>query len=1083
MQKQKCAAIIRFRPRQKHSSPRVWAFFGLCLLFSGSYLPAQAPVPAAPTAATAPELNSSQKEQLNALNAAVQQATADRDEHALAHALIELGGFYFRLGQPRKTMEYIDQALTHARAAGDRAVQATALSIAGRANYVAGDKQKALDSYAQALAIHRELGNDPLQATMLNNIGYIESELGDKRKAVESLHQALPLFNKVGDRANEAGALGTLAAAYADLGESQKALDALNQALPIYQGMGDRSAQAKTLSKIGLTYYAAGEKQKALDAFTLALPIQREMGENAGVAELLNNIGVAYAGLGERQKALDYYMQALAVAHAGADRKREANLLNNIGFVDSELGEKKKALDYLNQALTMWRTAGDRTHEARTLENIGTVYFDLGQAQKALESFTQALPILRQAGDNQAVAVTLNNIGFVNASLGQRQVALGDYRQALEIQHALPGGREEEARTLNNIGLLDEEMGDHEKALEAFNQSLPLRRATGDVDGESRTLGNLGLVYFHLGQTQTALDFFYKSLPLVLEVNDPLIVAGTFHNLMLAQQADHPGLAVFYGKQAVDAVQKVRGNLQGMEKQLQKSFLVSHQDMYRDLAGLLIDQGRLPEAQEILDLLKAQEYAEFVRGSNTKALKPPSRTPEEEQAESKQAASAAPVIALGQEWLALRAKPLRTPEEDARFQQLTGQLAQANQAMDDFYRQLYVFFGNKPEANREVGLVKADAGTLKSLLAKMPGTVALYTLVGAARYQVIVITGSATIAREYPIGEKALNQKIALLQEKLRDPAQDPRPAAKELYDILVGPVEKDLEQAHAQTLVWALSGALRYLPVAALYDGKQYLAERFANANITSANLANLREKPNAAGMEVVAMGISRKYDGMPEDSLPALPRVAGELYDIVKDPRVGDSHGVLPGSILLDSQFTEKALEEEFSHPQPVVHIASHFVFHPGDGKKSYLLLAGKESAGAGYPLTLAEFSSNPNLDMADTELLTLSACETGLTGATGSGVEVDGLGTTAQLKGARAVLSSLWEVDDSSTGELMADFYRRWAGGNVTKVEALRQAQVSLLEGKILPRPDLANPNAPTSFAHPYYWAPFILMGNWQ
>jgi CHAT domain-containing protein len=379
--------------------------------------------------------------------------------------------------------------------------------------------------------------------------------------------------------------------------------------------------------------------------------------------------------------------------------------------------------------------------------------------------------------------------------------------------------------------------------------------------------------------------------------------------------------------------------------------------------------------------------------------------------------------------------------------------------------------------------VKADTGTLKSLLAKMPGTVALYTLVGSTRYQVIVITGSVTIAREYPIGEKALNQKIAAFEEKLRDPSQDPRPAAKELYDILVGPIEKDLEQAHARTLVWALSGALRYVPVAALYDGKQYLVERFGTANITSGNLANLREKPNAAWMQIVAMGISRKYDGMPEDSLPALPRVAGELYDIVKDPQIKDSHGVLPGAILLDNQFTERALEDAFSHPQPIVHIASHFVFHPGDGQKSYLLLAGKESAGTGYPLTLADFSANPNLEMADTELLTLSACETGLTGSARNGIEVDGLGTTAQLKGAKAVISSLWEVDDSSTGELMADFYRRWAGGNLAKVEALRQAQVSLLEGRILPKPDLANPSAPANFAHPYYWAPFILMGNWQ
>ncbi len=107
------------------------------------------------------------------------------------------------------------------------------------------------------------------------------------------------------------------------------------------------------------------------------------------------------------------------------------------------------------------------------------------------------------------------------------------------------------------------------------------------------------------------------------------------------------------------------------------------------------------------------------------------------------------------------------------------------------------------------------------------------------------------------------------------------------------------------------------------------------------------------------------------------------------------------------------------------------------------------------------------------------------------------MDGLGTTAQLKGAKAVISSLWEVNDASTGALMADFYKRWAegGGKVTKVEALRQAQLDLLHGKVdaavraTGRGFAAAENESgrqaklAGYAHPYYWAPFVLMGNWR
>jgi CHAT domain-containing protein len=212
-----------------------------------------------------------------------------------------------------------------------------------------------------------------------------------------------------------------------------------------------------------------------------------------------------------------------------------------------------------------------------------------------------------------------------------------------------------------------------------------------------------------------------------------------------------------------------------------------------------------------------------------------------------------------------------------------------------------------------------------------------------------------------------------------------------------------------------------------------------------------------------------------------------------------VPGANGVLPGTILLDSEFTEKAMENQLSGRHGVVHIASHFVFKPGDDSQSYLLLAGGNQNGdnqknEGFHLTVAEFRDNRNLTLRHTDLLTLSACETGMTGSAGNGREVDGLGTTAQLKGAKAVISSLWPVNDASTGDLMADFYKRWAegAGKVTKVDALRNAQLDLLLGKMKPKsagagrgviPETSTPGTPSGYAHPFYWAPFVLMGNWR
>ncbi len=155
-------------------------------------------------------------------------------------------------------------------------------------------------------------------------------------------------------------------------------------------------------------------------------------------------------------------------------------------------------------------------------------------------------------------------------------------------------------------------------------------------------------------------------------------------------------------------------------------------------------------------------------------------------------------------------------------------------------------------------------------------------------------------------------------------------------------------------------------------------------------------------------------------------------------------------------------------------------------------------------GTRLTLAEIREDPGFTFADTELLTLSACDTAVGGTQGDGREVDGLGILAQQKGAKAVVASLWGVYDASTGLLMQEFYKTWTTHpNMPKAEALRQAQVALLRGKLGGQKLSAsrgvklegetgksasgggtgrNANQ-TNYTHPYYWAPFILIGNWR
>jgi CHAT domain-containing protein/tetratricopeptide (TPR) repeat protein len=924
----------------------------------------------------------------------------------------------------------------------------------------------------------------------------VQGSADSSKTAIQKYLASLPLWRTAGDRYEESLTLDSVGLVYSSLGEKQKALDYLNQAVPLRRAVGDRAGEASTVNNIGFVYDALGEKQKALDYYSQALPLERAVGDRASEASTLNNIGVVYTALGEKQKALDYFKQALPLKRAVGDRAGDAGMLSNIGAVYDDLGEKQKALDYYNQSLVLWRAVGDRADEATTLNNIGLVYDDLGEKQKALEYYNQALPLTHAAGDRAGEAITLANIGWAYSALGEKQKALEYYNQALPLMRAV-GDRASEAATLGNIGLVYSALGEKQKALEYYNQALPLRRAVGDRAGEAKTLTHIGEVYDDLGEKQKALDYYNQSIPLSRAVQDPLGEASTLVRMMeYWKSLRNPSLAVLFGKQAIDRFQQVRRNIGGLEKEVQQSFLKSKEDYYRELAELLISGGRLPEAQQVLDLLKAEEYSDFTqrRGDAGSGTNPVALTPAEEKSNQEYERMTGEITAIGGEWTELHAKSSRSADEEHRYNQLSDSLTAANHRLQAFLRTLYDSFGKGDQANARVEAINERTAGLQTLVGELgAGTAAVYTLVLDEKCVVMVITPATRVAREIPIGKIALRGKVFAFARALagHDSEEDILPKAQDLYNVLIAPIEKDLQGAQVKTLVWSLDDVLRYVSLAALHDGKQYLVERYRNVVITTASVGNLKDQPQVGRWRGVAMGVSKDYDG-----LGKLNAVPDELDSVVRSDKTPGSHGPLPGTILLDDSFTETGMEAALEQHPPLVHIASHYVFHVGDDTKSYLLLGGKNTGGQGFHLTLADLRDDQQMDFKGIELLTLSGCQTAVGSNDSDGREIDGLGITAQRKGAKAVVATLWEVDDTSVGLLMATFYRLWVTTpGITKAEALQQAQLALLhgaadtaevsevQGAAVARASTSRPRPASQYANPYYWAPFILIGNWK
>jgi CHAT domain-containing protein len=973
------------------------------------------------------------------------------------------------------------EAETLATSAKDLRVAGWAAARRGEALWRLGKNEEAARALSQAA--DEKLGDSAAAAEIFREAGVVKYKLGDFRAALVALQPVLDAFRKLSDRAGEGSTLSDMAAAQTGLGENQKALDLLEQALLAQRVVGNRLGEATALDAMADAYFNLGELQKVLGVSTAALPIQRAVGDRSGEGTTLMNIAGVYSALGEKQKTLDFLNQALPIYRAVGDRPLEAIALNNLGETYSSLGESQKALGFFTESLPVLRAIGDRFSEARTLNNIAAVYQNLGENQKALDFYEQGLGIHRAIGDRDGEAVTLNNIATVYDNLGESQRALDLYSQALPIRRALKD-RRGEATTLGNIGRVYFALGDYQKALDFYNQALPIHRAARNRGKEAVTLTNIGRAYAALGDKARALDFYTQALPIHRAVGARPYEASTLYNISVVLSSSNPARAIFHAKQAVNLYQSLRRDIRGLPPEVRRTYAGTVAASYRGLADLLAEQGRLSEAQRVLELLKDEEFFEYVRRDEKAVGSKDLELRDDEKAASiRYDALAGTITRVGAEYGELQRKASRTPDEEARLASLGKQLEQANATFLSFLRGLSTEFARGAERAR--GVYEASSSLRKVLGTLDPGTVAVFTLVSEKKLRTILVT--AKVRKGYThataLSAAELGKRVLALREALQDKRVDPRPLAKELYDVLVKPMARDLAGARASTILWYLDGPLRYVPMGALYDGSTWLVEKYRSVVLSGGSLAKLEAEPHAV-WTALAMGVTKALDGF-----PALPGVSNEVEALVGDGKA--VRGVLSGVGLLDAQFTDAALMDVAHRNPSVVHVASHFVFRPGDEGSSFLLL------GDGTHLTLRELRKRPPI-FEQVDLLTLSACNTAVEG--GEGTEVDGLARIAEEKGAAAVLATLWPVSDFSTPALILRFYalreeQEPSGKQRTKAEALQDAQKEMALGKMTranselgtrlensqpPQPGGTDRALP-GWTHPYYWASFVLLGN--
>ena len=302
-----------------------------------------------------------------------------------------------------------------------------------------------------------------------------------------------------------------------------------------------------------------------------------------------------------------------------------------------------------------------------------------------------------------------------------------------------------------------------------------------------------------------------------------------------------------------------------------------------------------------------------------------------------------------------------------------------------------------------------------------------------------------------PITSSEVESTVVEFRKNLRYPiTQEYLEQSQKIYNWTIRPLEDDLISNNVKTLVIVSDQALRNMPFAALHDSKQFLIEKYALA--ASPGLQLLDSKPIAKKqINALLVGLTQ-----PRLTFSALPAVQKELESIQK--QIGKESS----NLLLNENFTSENLRRSIQAlPFPVVHIATHGQFS-SKATETYIVAWDQK---VNIKSLNEILRSRERSDGAPLELLILSACQT----ANGDKRSALGLAGIAVRAGARSTIGSLWQISDEATSILMSALYKQLTDRNLSRAESLRSAQLTLLKEE--------------KFKHPYYWSPFILLGNWQ
>lgn len=875
-----------------------------------------------------------------------------------------------------------------------------------------------------------------------------------KRAAVAKYVEATPLFQAAGDAYRQTLAVQATGIAYAQLNEFRTALRYFEEALTLARNTGDQRLEAPIETLLGGACDVLGEIAKSHQRYERARVLAGRLGDEPTQGSALNNIGKLYHDAGDFQRALDYYLQALPLFAESPPRR--AITLNNIGVAYSSLGDPESALDYLQQSLEVLKTGPDRAAEALTLNNIGYAYNYLTKYQEASNYFNQARAMLQKIGNRSVEAQTLDLLGATYSDMGQPEKALELHQQALEIQRTAKNIRRE-AISHANLGHVYNLLGKPEQALDHFNQALAIVRNINDLNSAAIVLEGRARVQQKLGNLAEARKDVEESLSLIETV-------------------------------------RARSGSQS----LRASYLASREQAY----GLYVDvlmqlHAKDPSARHDAEALQASE-----RGRARSLLEMLNEAPADieqgvgvelvkREREIRQS-----INAKAQRLIQLKAQNGNRQEMETFDKEIRG--------LEDEYQQVQVEIRKASPAY--AALTQPQPLGLKQIQQLLESnTVLLEYSLGDERSYLWAVTQDSLKTYELPKGEDI--QKVAQdvyqsltarsVIKSLETPAQRQERIAladkqfqqtsADLGRMILAPAAADIG---TKRLVVIADGALQYVPFSALPGSNQRplildheLVSLPSASSLAIQRLTLANRKPAPKTLAVIADPVFSSNDSRFKSGAVA---AAGDGTRIIEHGPAGSGPltirrlpftrqeadqilAVAPGGANLravDFRANRSIATSGELSQYRYVHFATHGYLDTSRAGLSAIVLSLVDENGKPQDGFLRTHDIY-NLKLP-AELVVLSACETGL-GKEVKGEGLDGLTRGFMYAGARRVVVSLWNVNDKATAGLMQHLYIGMLRNKKAPAASLREAQIQMLRVK--------------QWQSPYYWAGFVLQGEWR